>query len=40
MLDNSQTIDFLKLDVEGAELACLEGARKLLEYGNTKGLCD
>lgn len=33
MLDSSQTIDFLKLDVEGAELACLEGARKLLESG-------
>ncbi len=31
VIDKAIAVDFLKLDVEGAEVACLEGARGLLE---------
>ena len=30
VLAPNETVDFLKLDVEGAELACMEGAQKLI----------
>ena len=31
VIDDATIVDFMKMDVEGAELACLQGATKLLE---------
>jgi FkbM family methyltransferase len=33
LIPNNETVDFLKIDVEGAELRCLRGAERLLNDG-------